>query len=77
MVGLIVLVRTPCVYPRGWREVAQRVLLACIRVSPPHPPPLLSEIKVIGGPDELAEQILAPSRARTHVSTCHCRAGWS
>lgn len=32
----------------------------------PHPP---SEIKVIGGPDELAEQILAPSRAQTHVCT--------
>lgn len=70
MVGLIVLVRRPCVYPRGWWEVSWREHRgSCWPASEYHRHSLLSEIKVITRTDELAEQTLAPSSTHTHVST--------
>lgn len=70
MVGLIVLVRRPCVYPRGWWEVGWREHRgSCWPASEYHRHSLLSEIKVITRTDELAEQTLAPGSAHTHVST--------
>lgn len=62
--------QTMWVYPRGWWEVSSSEHRgSCCPASQYRRHSLLSEIKVIAGPDELAEQTLAPSRAHTHVST--------